>query len=87
MRRIVGTLLAGLVACSGGESQDKADHASDAGQLDSADDTGFDGAPCVEGWVVGMCPPDFTLVDARSELRSLSELRGQPILVLGTAEW
>ena len=80
-------LLAGVIACSGGDSQNTADHASEVGQMDSAEDTAVEGVPCVEGWAVGMCPPDFTLIDARGELRSLSELRGQPILVLGTAEW
>ena len=76
-----------LVACSSGASQGKSDRAPDGVRPEPAEDTGEDASACVEGWEVGMCPPDFTLVDARDELQSLSALRGQPILVLGTAEW
>jgi hypothetical protein len=87
MRRFVLMLLPGVVACSSGAPQAKLDSAPHGDHADSANDTGGGNDPCVEGWEVGMCPPDFTLVDASNELRSLSDLRGQPILVLGTAEW
>ena len=79
--------LPGLLACSTGASPGKVDRAPDGARPELTEDTGGDASGCEEGWEVGMCPPDFTLVDARDELRSLSELRGQPILVLGTAEW
>ena len=87
MWRCAPLWLTSMVACSSGASQGKPDTASPQGNVDAAEDTGRDDGPCTEGWEVGMCPPDFTLVDARDELRSLSDLRGQPILVLGTAEW
>jgi hypothetical protein len=87
MRHFAYLLLPGVVACSSGDSESKLDGPPDPAHLDSADGTGSDDVPCVEGWEVGMCPPDFTLVDARDAPQSLSDLRGQPILVLGTAEW
>ena len=87
MRQMRFPVLMMTVACSNGDAREQEAPACDTEPADSAPDTGEDGPPCVEGWEMGLCPPDFTLVDARDELRSLSEFRGQPVLVLGTAEW
>ena len=61
----------------------------DPGTTDDGDPgTTDDGDPdCTEGMEVGQCPPDFTLIDGSGAQRSLSELRGAPVLIVGTAEW
>ena len=88
MRLTAYTCFFALAACSSGsEAPDKLEAADgDSGSV-VVDDTGSGDAPCTEGWELGMCPPDFTLVDRNGDLRSFSEFRGQPTLVLGTAEW
>ena len=72
-----------LVACSSGAN--KADTSTGTSSGDSG--IGDTDGPCEEGFEVGMCPPDFTLVDGSNEPRSLTEFRGQPMLIMGTAEW
>ncbi|HCH63725.1 MAG TPA: hypothetical protein DFR83_13040 [Deltaproteobacteria bacterium] len=86
MRWTAYTCLFALTACSTGAKTPDQLGEEDSGSV-VIDDTGSGDAPCTEGWELGMCPPDFTLVDRNGDLRSFSEFRGQPTLVLGTAEW
>ena len=42
---------------------------------------------CDEGFEEGDCPPDFTLRNQDSEDFTLSEMRGNRVAIIGTAEW
>ncbi|MFT4978878.1 MAG: cytochrome oxidase Cu insertion factor (SCO1/SenC/PrrC family) [Myxococcota bacterium] len=42
---------------------------------------------CTVGFEVGQCPRDFTLTNQAGEAVTLSELVGQPVVVVGAAEW
>ncbi len=51
-------------------------------------DGGEDGTvDCDIGLEEGDCPPDFTLPDADGADQTLSDFRGDRVLILGTAEW
>ena len=81
--RWLGGALVLLGACDDGSKGDSA-AADDSGEeiITDTEDGG-----CVEGFSVGQCPPDFTLVDGDGAAVSLSDFSGKAVLVAGAAEW
>lgn len=53
----------------------------------AADTTDANGEPCREGTRVSQCAPDFTLVDADGATVSLSDHRGERVLLVAASMW
>lgn len=79
-----------LTACA--DSVAKVDGDGSAASHDSGGEAGATGDENVEplpdeGLAVGLLAPDFTLPDTDGTMVSLSDFRGQRVMVLGSAVW
>ena len=82
MRGWMGLGIVGMIAC-GSPDASRGDRAPDV-EWDSGDAGAVD---CLVGVEVDQCPSDVSLVDADGRMRTFSEFRSRPVLVMSTAAW